>query len=525
MTPLVRRLLGGIDNPALRLGGSILLAAAASASSVALMGVSAWLLSRAAEMPPVMYLTAAAVGVRFFGISRGVLRYAERLVGHDLGLRMQSALRLQTYERLARTTLLGRRRGDLLTRVVADVDAILDLVVRVLVPFASGGVVILGTALMLSVFSPAAAAVLLASSVLAGAVAPWLAQRLSRSADADAVPARGELANVVHELSRSAPDLVAYGADADALDRLVAVDARLRRSEQRSALVRGVTTAFQVLAAAAAVVGALLIGAPAVADGRLDRTLLAVLVLTPLALHEVLSTFTQAAQTWTRATVALSRVEALLDAPPLGAGDLDAAAPPAAHPALVVDEVTLGWPGADPLARGVSLGVRAGESVAVVGRSGAGKTTLAATILGLIPPQAGTVTVAGRVGYLAQDAHIFATSVAENVRIGKRDATDEEVAAALARAGLPLDPGRIVGELGASLSGGEARRLALARLFVGDYQVLVLDEPSEHLDPATAERLLDDIWAGAGDRALLVVTHDPMVVARCDRSVPLHRRG
>ena len=525
MTRLLRRLLGGIENPGLRLVGSILLAAAASASSVALMGVSAWLLSRAAEQPPVMYLTAAAVGVRFFGISRGVLRYSERLVGHDLGLRMQSALRLQTYERLARTTLLGRRRGDLLTRVVADVDAILDLVVRVLVPFASGGVVILGTALMLGVFSPAAAAVLLVSSVLAGAVAPWFAHGLSRAADTDALPARGELANIVHEISRSAPDLVAYGADAAYLERLVAADSRLRRSDERSAIVRGLTTAFQGVAAGAAVVGALLVGAPGVADGRLDRTMLAVLVLTPLALHEVLSTFTQAAQTYTRATVALRRVEAVLDAPPLGAGDLDAAAPPAARPALVVDDVTLGWPGAGALAEGVELRVGAGESVAVVGRSGAGKTTLAATVLGLIPPRAGSVTVEGRVGYLAQDAHIFATSIAENVRIGKKDATDDEVTAALERAGLPLEGARVVGELGASLSGGEARRLALARLFVGDYQVLVLDEPSEHLDPATAERLLDDIWAGARDRALLVVTHDPTVMARCDRAVPLTRLG
>lgn len=522
MTPLVRRLLAGIDHPSLRVAASVLLAALASGASVALMGVSAWLLSRAAELPPVMYLTAAAVGVRFFGISRGVFRYLERLVGHDLGLRLQSALRLETYATLARTTLLGRRRGDLLTRVVADVDAILDLVVRVAIPFASGGVVVLGTSLMLGIFSPASAAVLLASALLAGAVAPWLAARLSLRADADALPARGELANLVHEIARTAPDLVAYGADATHLARLEVADARLRRAEERAAWSRALATTLQVVAAGTAVLGALVIGGQAVLDGRLDRTLLAVLCLTPLALHEVLADFAKAAQTWTRATVALARVEAVLDAEPVGVGDLAAGAL-ADAPGVTLRDVAIGWPGGETLHEGLDLQLVPGDRVAVVGPSGSGKTTLAATVLGLIPPHAGAVATRGRVGYLAQDAHVFSTTVAENVRIGNRDATPEQVADALARVRLSVDPTRPVGELGTALSGGEARRLALARLAVGDYQVLVLDEPSEHLDPATAAALLDDIFDAAGDAPLLVITHDPDVIARCGRLLELGR--
>lgn len=522
MTPLVRRLLAGIDHPTGRVALSVLLAALASGSSVALMGVSAWLLSRAAEMPPVMYLTAAAVLVRAFGISRGAFRYLERLVGHDLGLRLQSALRLETYARLAGTTLLGRRRGDLLTRVVADVDAILDLVVRIFVPFASGGVVILGTSLVLGVFSPGAAAVLLGSSLLAGALAPWLAARLSRRADADALPARGELANLVHEIARSAPDLVAYGAHETYLTRLADADARLRRAEEGAAASRAVATLLQVVAAGIAVIAALVIGTDAVLAGSLDRTMLAVLCLTPLALHEVLGDFTKAAQTWTRASVALERVEAVLDAEPVGAGDL-AAGEIAATPGLVLRDVAIGWPGAPTLHAGIDLTLAPGERVAVVGPSGSGKTTLAATVLGLIPPHAGTLEATGRVGYLAQDAHVFSTTVAENIRIGAKGAPDEAVAAALARVRLDLDPGRLVGELGQALSGGEARRLALGRLAIGQYQVLVLDEPSEHLDPATATALLDDIFDAAGTAPLLVITHDPDVVARCDRTLVLSR--
>jgi len=521
---LVRRLMAGVDHARWRVVGSVLLAALASGASVALMGTSAWMLSRAAEMPSEQALAVAAVGVRFFGISRGAFRYAERLIGHDLGLRMQSALRLLTYERLARTTLLGRRRGDLLTRVVADVESILDLVVRVLVPLSAGVLVILGTTTVLATFNASSAAVLLLSAVLAAVVAPWLAQRLSRAADAAAVPARGALADVVHDVARTAPDLVAYEADAAALDRVVAADAALRRAEQRAAASRGVATAIQVLAAGIAVVAALVIGSAAVGEGRLDHTLLAVLVLTPLALHEVFGDFARAAQTHTRARVALARVEAVLDAPVVGRGDLEASAVDE-HPSIALTDATIGWPDGPPLAHHLDLTVAPGERVALVGPSGVGKTTVAATILGLIPPQAGTAVTTGRLGYLAQDAHIFTTSVAENVKIGNKDASPGQVSDALARAGLGVDPDLAVGELGSTLSGGERRRLAASRLLVGDYQAIILDEPSEHLDPETAEALLDDLWASTEGAPTLVITHDPEVMARCDRVIRLEPAG
>ena len=499
---------------------AVLLAFGASAASVALMAVSAWLLSRAAEHPPVLYLQVAAIGVRVFGISRGLFRYLERLVGHDVALRLQSALRIGTYQRLARTTLLGSRRGDLLARVTADVDAVLDLIVRFAVPVVSASLVIVATSAVFAAFSPATALWLLGSALVAGVLVPGLAQWLSRRYDEAAAPARGELAAGVHELARTAPDLVAYGVADAARGRVLAVDERLKRQDDRSAWIRGVAAGCQVLAAAVAVLAALLIGGSQVADGTLPPVMLAVLVLTPLALHEVLSTLTQAAQSATRSLASLRRVREVLDAPPVGVGDRDLP-PPVAPGALVLTGLAIGWPGAPTLIEGIDLTIAPGEAVAVVGPSGSGKTTLAATILGQIPPKAGTVEVVGRVGYLAQDAHIFATSVAENVRIGNRDADDADVRKALDRAGLPLPLDRVVGEHAGTLSGGEARRLALARLFVGDFQAVVLDEPSEHLDALTAEALLDDLFGSFTGVPLLVVTHDPDVIARCDRTVEL----
>ncbi len=502
-------------------GLATLLAFGAAAASVALMAVSGWLLSRAAEHPPVLYLQVGAIGVRVFGILRGLFRYLERLAGHGIALRLQSALRLSSYSHLARTTLLGSRRGDLLTRLIADVDAVQDLIVRFLVPAVSASLVILATSAVFAAFSPATALVLLASAVLGGVLVPALAQRVSRRWDAEAAPARGRLAADVHELSRTASDLVAYGAADAQLRKVLAVDDELRRLDERGAWVRGVASGCQVLAAATAVLAALSIGGPAVADGTLAPVLLAVLVLTPLALHEVLSTLTQAAQSATRALASLSRVREVLDAEPVGRGDRELPAGELTPGPIVLDGLAIGWPGGPVLADGLELVVAPGESVAIVGPSGSGKTTLAATVLGLIPPKAGTVTVTGRVGYLAQDAHIFATSIAENVRIGNRDADAEDVRHALDRAGLPLDAARVVGEQGATLSGGEARRLALSRLFAGDYQAVLLDEPSEHLDAVTAEALLDDLFTSMAAVPLLVITHDPDLIARCDRTVEL----
>ena len=518
---LMRRLVDAVPGSRSRLVGSVLLAFCATAASVALMAVAAWLLSRAAEQPPVMYLAAAAVGVRFFGISRGAFRYVERLVGHDVALRLQSALRLETYSRLARTTLLGRRRGDLLTRVIADVEAVQDLVVRVWIPFVSSIGVLLVAVAGIAFFSPGSALVLLVSSAVAALVVPWISKVASARADAVALPLRGELADSARELSRTAADLVAYSAAGARLDDFAAIDERLRQSSAKSAWIRAIGTAAQVLAAGAAVIGALVIAGGQVHAGTMAPVMLAVAVLTPLALHEALATLILSAQTHTRARAALGRVAEVLDAEPVGSGDLTDPGAPVGHPSLEVRDLGAGWPGSPEVVSGLSFRVGAGEKVALVGPSGIGKTTVAATVLGLIPARAGSVAAHGRIGYLAQDAHIFTTTIAENVRIGNRDASDADIAEALARAGLDLDPKRQVGEAGETLSGGEARRVALSRLLVGDYQVIILDEPTEHLDAVTASALIDDIWARSTDRPVLVITHDPALIERCDRLVTL----
>ena len=521
---LVSRLIAREPRGRWRLVVSILLAIFASGCAVALMGVSGWMLSRAAEHPPVLYLLAASVGVRFFGIGRGVGRYLERLTGHDLALRMQSGLRELTFTSLSRTTLLGRRYGDLLVRVTADVEGIVDLVVRVIMPFSSAVVVFLGTSAILTIFNPLDAVVLLAISIVAGVVVPWLASRWSRQADEQAVPARGELGDKVREISLGAADMVAYGLVDRELAALAAIDGELRTSEREGAWTRGVAEAAQMLSTGLAVVAGLAIGGAAVANGTMLGRDLAILVLVPLALHEVYSDFTKSAQTLTRSRAALTRVLDVLRAEPVGSGDR-VADPESTVTGLHLHDVGVGWPDGPELLAGIDLDVQPGHSVALTGPSGLGKTTLAATVMGLIPARGGRLLAPGRVGYLEQSSHIFATSLAENVRIGNKDATDAQVVSAMSKAGLQLDPQREVGEQGATLSGGEAQRVALARLLASSepYGLVILDEPTEHLDRETAQALLDDLFTTLADTALLVITHDEDLMARCDRVVDLSR--
>lgn len=218
-----------------------------------------------------LYLIVIIVIVRACGLFRAVFRYAERIVSHTLALRMQSLLRIRTYARLASTTLLGRRRGDLLVRVVKDVEAIQDLIVRVALPFASAALISLVASIAMTILSPVAGITLFASAILAGVVIPIIARRASARADAETVPLRGQLADRVREVNRASYDLAAYG-DTVRVNALLEVDDALRRAEERAAVVRGFAAGAQVLAAGIAIIVALAVGVPAVAAGDLPES-------------------------------------------------------------------------------------------------------------------------------------------------------------------------------------------------------------------------------------------------------------
>ncbi|MEY9925516.1 ATP-binding cassette subfamily C protein CydCD [Catenulispora sp. GP43] len=516
-------------HPTARLALAAALGAAAFAAATGLAATSAWLISRAAQRPPIFDLMIAITAVRALGIGRAVFRYAERLVAHDAAFRILATLRARTYDRLCRQAP-GRRRGELLARFVADVDAVQDRYVRFVIPAAAAAVVgSLGVAALAAVL-PSVAAVTALGLLATGVAIPLAASRTSAKADRHLAPARGRLATELHDLLRGAPDLIAADATGPRLARVRAADRAVTDAERRSAAARGLGAALTILATGATVWAAAYAGLEALHGGgsarHLPATLLAVLTLTPLALLEATAALPQALQHLRRARAAEHRVREVLAAP-------DAVREPAApcelpsDHALRVRDLRVTWPGrAEPALRGLDLDLAPGRKVAVVGPSGSGKTTLISALLRFVDPASpGAIALGGVpvtdlrsedvrrvVGLCAQDAHVFDSTLRENLRLARPHAIEADLEDALAQARLadwvrtlPAGLDTFVGEHGARLSGGQHRRLALARALLADFPVLLLDEPTEHLDPATADALMRDLLALP--KTLLLVTH------------------
>ncbi|HEY4461876.1 MAG TPA: thiol reductant ABC exporter subunit CydC, partial [Streptosporangiaceae bacterium] len=542
---LGRRTGAGGEHAGSRLAVAGLAGTLAAVCSIGLIATSAWLISRAAQHPPVLYLLVAVTAVRAFGIGRGVFRYAERLAGHDAALRILAALRMAAYgklERLAPAGLAAFRSGDLLSRLVGDIDSLADRWLRVRLPYAvaaaAGAVAVTVSAALL----PAAGLVLALSLLAAAVLAPALASGIARRAERQIAPRRGELATASLDLLRGAGELAAFGATGRALRAVDDADRAVTRGEARSAYGKGTGAAVAFLAAGFAVWASLVLGVPAVRSGSLAAVALAVVVLIPLAAHEVFAGLAPAAQEIPRLRSAAARVSAVMARPDPVAEPAVPAPVPVPPYDLRIRGLAARWDTDGPdVLTGLDLDVPAGSRVAVVGPSGSGKTTLAMVLLRFLDPAAGRVTLGGTditalesgavrriVGLCAQDAHIFDSTLEQNLRLARPDASAGALRDALRRArllewvdGLPDGLGTPVGEHGARLSGGQRQRLALARALLADFPVVILDEPAEHLDEATARQLTGDLLTATEGRTRLLITHRPVSPSEVDQIVRL----
>ncbi|MGW6203061.1 thiol reductant ABC exporter subunit CydD [Streptomyces sp. NPDC055089] len=510
---------------------ALLLGSLALGSAVGLMAVSGWLISRASEQPPVLYLMVAVTATRAFGIGRAVFRYAERLVSHDAVLRMLAELRVGVYrslERIAPAGLRRTRRGDLLSRLVADVDALQDYWLRWLLPACTAVVVGAGAAGFTAWLLPGAGVVLAAGLLLAGVGVPLVSGACARHAERRLAPARADLATGITDLLGGTAELTVAGALPARLARTRESDGVLTRIAARAATATALGGGLGALIAGLTVVAAALVALPAVADGRLAGVELAVVVLTPLAAFEAVTGLPLAVQYRQRVKRSAERVFEVLDAPvPVREPAVPAEAPASPFP-LEVRDLSARYAGAGHDALdSFDLTLEAGRRIAIVGRSGSGKTTLAQVLLRFLDARTGTYRIGGVdasaldgdtvrrfVGLCAQDAHVFDSSIRENLRLARTGATDAELRDALGRArlldwalALPDGLDTLVGEHGARLSGGQRQRLALARALLADFPVLVLDEPAEHLDLPTADALTADLLAATQGRTTVLITH------------------
>lgn len=543
-------------------------------SAVLLIGVSAYLITRAAEQPPILYLGLLVVGVRAFALSRAFFRYLERLSSHDAAFSVLGGIRADAFARLeplAPAQLGGTRRGDLLSRLVRDVDDLVDWPVRVIQPLITSGTIILITLGMLAYFSPAGALILAAFLMVALLLGTTVQARLSGYAESATAGLRGKLADEIVDLVANLEVLITFDAAQDQLRRVREADRDLRRASLRTAAGLGVASAVPVAAAgiSAAVLLWLLIdqavpGRPlgpnfTLPVGTLDGPLLAVFALVPLVVFELFAAVPLAWSARRRVLTSLERMRTL-------AGPHEAAEPtpvpestagpepisvPGAVPApvaaaedvsekrttsslgLSVENFTVSWPSSEtPVSAPVSVQLKPGETLLVTGPSGVGKTALGYGLVGFLE-NSGQYLLNGRpaeelspeqlrqqVCLIEQNAHIFDTSLRGNLALahpqGSESATDEELIEVLQAVGLwewaqsREGLNTAVGSEGTLVSGGQAQRIAVARGLLSGAPVLVLDEPTAHVDPQAAESLVLHLLTAAAERSVIVFSHLPV---------------
>lgn len=515
-------------------------------SALALAGVSAWLITRAWQMPPVLDLSIAVVAVRTLAISRGVLHYCERLVSHDTALRAAGTARAQIYHRLAHGPADIATRlhsGELVSRVGADVDQLADVLVRALLPFSVATVLALAATAVIAAIAPFAAVVLALCLLAAGIVAPWQA---SKSAAAQELVARQQ--HSARDVSamlalEHAPELRVAGK----LDDVVR-ECRRRQRDWGNAIDAASRPAALPEAVATAAIGVSVLGA-AVAGiamaGSVAPTTLAVLMLLPLSAFEATTPLPAAAIQWTRSRLAARRVLELTPADTASTAKpepspVTAPPVPSSTGRLRSKDLVAAHPGCPTPSASVTIDLAPGARLAVTGPSGSGKTTLLMTLAGLLMPLRGNVTLDGTplrqfhedqipsaIGFFAEDAHVFATTVRDNLLVARGDCPDHDLDVALRQVGLAtwlaalpngLDTVLYGGAQG--LSAGQRRRLLLARALISPARIVLLDEPTEHLDAADAEPILRALLSAHGglisaERTVVVASHHLPNDIRC----------
>jgi ATP-binding cassette, subfamily C, bacterial CydC len=544
MRVVLRRLLDLSGIRASRVAVSVMLGAVTVLFGVGLMATSGYLISRAAERPAVLSLTAAIVGVRFFGLVRPLARYADRLWSHDLALRALGHVRTRFYSRiepLAPAGLRAFRSGDLMTRMIGDVDALQGLYLRGLGPplvALAAGAVCVGAA---AAFLPAAGAVLAVGLIVAGVALPLIAGRLGRAAGTRQAAARGGLTAELVELLRAAPELAVYGAEERMLERVATADRELDRLARRDAIVGGLGDGLSVLVAGLTLVGVLAVSVHAHAAGSLDRVFVALLALLAVASFEAVAGLPGAARDLSATLASGRRVLELAEREPT-IEDPSVPLDPPTDSSFALEGVTAGYePDVAPVLSGFDLRLDPRRRVALVGPSGSGKTTVTNLLLRFLDPTGGRVTLAGSdlaayrqsdvrgtIALAGQEAHVFDSSIRANLLLARPNASEAELWDALGRAqlrdwvaSLPEGLDTLVGEDGRRLSGGQRQRLTIARALLSDAPVLVLDEPTAHLDRETAEAVIDDAFEAAGDRSVLLITHRPEGLDLVDEVVTL----
>jgi len=494
--------------------------------------------------PDISTLEVAIVGVRFFGIARGVFRYLERMVSHNVTFRLLAGLRVWFYralEPLAPARLMHLHTGDLLSRIVADIESLENYYTRAVAPPMVALVVAAATAALLSAQHPRLGLIFLLFLGLAGIALPLLAHALSRQPGTQLSAQRAGLHILFVDGLQGLADLQAFGRGRDHLDRICASGARYDRTRQHLARVSGFDSGMALALADLGMWSVLSLAVPLVRQGTLAGVLLAPLVLMALAAFESVLPLPSAAQQLADSLEAARRLYELVDAAPEVIAPRVRQPPPASG-ALVVRGLRFSYPaGGLQALDGLDFELPAGGCLALVGPSGAGKSTLANLLLRFWDYSQGTILFGGVELHqlLPEDArrcfslvqqrpYFFNDTIRQNLLIGCPKAGEAELREAARRAQidedvrcLPQGYDTLIGERGFRLSAGERQRLAIARALIQGSPVLILDEPTAHLDPAAERQIIDLLFPVTPGRSVLLMTHRLVGLERADEIIVL----
>ncbi len=531
-----------------------LLGVATVGSGIGLMATSAWLIASAALHPSIAELEIAIVGVRFFGIARGVLRYLERYVTHHVTFRLLARLRVWFYaavEPLAPAGLQTYRSGDLLTRAVADIETLQNFYGRVLAPPLVALFVGVGMWLWFATFDTRLANALALCLLVAGVGVPWLTRGLSGKPGKQLVTARAQLNATLVDAMQGIADLVAFGQARAWAERVQAQSRALARVQTRMARITGLHNALGTLLTSLCAVAILAVAIPLVTSGKLDGVYLAVLVLAAIASFEAVVPLPLAAQYWEGSMEAagrlleigeLGRSEVLISNTKLGIASAQTTRLAMTNSAISIRGLRFRYAPGEPLALDdIHFDLAPGGQIAIVGASGAGKSTLVNLLLRFWDYSQGSIRLAGRelgeipleqartqIGVVGQNTFLFNATIRENLMLARREASQADLDRVAQQAqlydfiqGLPQGYDTWIGEQGLRLSGGERQRLAIARALLKDAPILILDEPTANLDPVTERAVMDAIHTLMRGRATLLITHRLVGLERADEILVL----
>jgi ATP-binding cassette, subfamily C, bacterial CydC len=546
------RLLSFLDSAVGWVALSVFLGVATIASGVGLIATSAYLISAAALQPSIAALQVAIVGVRFFGLSRGVFRYLERLASHTVTFRLLARLRAWFYQRiepLSPAVLLHASSGDLLTRVVADIDTLENFYIRAVAPPVVALLVMIGMSLYLGAFDVKLAYLLAAFFFLEGVILPVIVQRLSRNPEREWLAQRNRLQVLLVDGIQGLAEILSFGREKAWLAQLQSAEAGLGRAQDQAARVGGFQAALASLVTELGAWFVLAAGISLVQNGKVNGVFLAVLVLATLASFESVSPLPAAAHSLESSLQAGRRLFEVTDRQPA------VQSPPASISApldfelevrnlsfsyqLAAANHALGrdWLAEDSLPNSespaafelhaISFRLEPGRRTALVGPSGCGKSTLVRLLARFWEYNRGEILLAGKdlraycpedvrraIDILPQSPYLFNATLRQNLLLANPAADQDKVEAAMRRVGLdrwvanlPEGYQTWVGEHGLRLSGGERQRIAIARMLLKDAPILILDEPTHSLDALAEAAVTEVLLKASQDKSLLWITH------------------